>query len=165
MIRCLRGSSNVWICGERESWQTRSRRVKLRGEWITRKASKTVVGRCKGMDETERDVEGARGLCGVEKVCQSYCPQRIEYLVYGSQDSKMLNMWTSSIHSRSRQQIELKYCCNFLPTLQTVINCNTYIVLSRLSYIWFFLQRIKKALIFVYVFKKSVKLKGTTSSV
>ena len=36
---------------------------------MTRKASKTVDGRCKGMDraELELDVEGDRGLCGLEK--------------------------------------------------------------------------------------------------
>ena len=43
---------------------------------IKRKASETVDGRCKGMDmaEFECDVDGARRLCGLEKVCQSCYP-------------------------------------------------------------------------------------------
>ena len=43
---------------------------------ITSKASKTMVEWCKGMysAELEWDVEGARGQCGMEKMCQSCCP-------------------------------------------------------------------------------------------
>ena len=45
-----------------------------------RKASNTLVGRSKGMDRAELDcdVEGAGGLCGLDKVCKSCCPQRTE---------------------------------------------------------------------------------------
>ena len=43
---------------------------------ITRKASKTVVGQCKGMDraELERDVEGARGPSGLENPVSRIAP-------------------------------------------------------------------------------------------
>ena len=48
--------------------------VKLRGT-ITRKASKTEVGRCKGMDRIalEGDVERATGPCVLENSCKSCC--------------------------------------------------------------------------------------------
>ena len=42
-----------------------------------RKASKTVVGRCNGM-ERPSFVEGAKASCGPEKACQSCCPQRTD---------------------------------------------------------------------------------------
>ena len=47
----------------------------MRGE-IEGRASKSVVGQCKGMDraELERDVEGARGPCDMEKASQSCYP-------------------------------------------------------------------------------------------
>ena len=67
----------VWTCTRKEPWQTHSSRVK-----ITMKASKKVVGQCKGIDraELEGDVEGARGLNGLEKACYSHCPLRLNNL-------------------------------------------------------------------------------------
>ena len=57
------------MCGEDEESPGKHRIAGHWGEKITRKASKTVVGRCKGMHkaELEWNLEGARRPYGLEK--------------------------------------------------------------------------------------------------
>ena len=78
--------------------------------WM-RKASKTVVRRCKRMDraEPELSLEGARGPCGLEKVCLSYCS---DWKVHASgiQDSrKRINSTVEKLHGDQPQSPSL--CC------------------------------------------------------
>ena len=53
-----------------------------KGEEKHQEGPSLVVGRCKGMDRDSRegDVLGARGLCGLEKVCQLHCPNGLNSL-------------------------------------------------------------------------------------
>ena len=62
-----------WACSESEGNDSKHHRGGgTLGGKITRKASKKVVERCKGVDMAELELveEKARGPCGLDKACQ-----------------------------------------------------------------------------------------------